>query len=280
MDHQIDYRWRLESSREISSFRPIHDGQAALCGCLEELDRLLLNEIGNRNIVVAYKTPTGNIADISLYLSTDLPLDEETFLSVHEYLGKSRRTILKYLSNIKSEDTFNELHKKLIKLEKYFDDYKFSLLIPTLSLNKKSLAKIIVKMSKITIGRENKPNLVYEDNHESIVFSCKEKIKMETLLGPARSDSEERTGNFSIRKAPGNSKTPFELMLDGRKIEHRIESEKFWNQWHNGEHTFVCFSSLVAKFIIENNHESIVYVITDVLEIRYPQHQGKQQKLF
>lgn len=280
MDHQTDYRWRLESRAKISSFRRIHDGQAALCGCLEKLDRLLLNEFGDRDIVAAYKTPTGYIEDVSLCLSSDLPLDEETLLSVHAYLGESRRMVLKFLSGNISEDTFNELHKKLIKLEKNFDDYKFSLLIPTLSLDKKSLAEIIVKMSKITIGRENKPNLVYEDNHGSIVFSCKEKIKMETLLGHARNDSGEYTRTFSIKKAPGNSKTPFELMLDGRKIEHRIESGKFWNEWRNGEHIFVCFSTLVAKSKIINNHDSIVYVITDVLEIRHPRHLGNQQQLF
>lgn len=280
MDHGIDYRLTIQSCTEISSFRPVHDGQAAVCAGMEKLDRLLLNEFGNCDIAVGYKSPTGYIADVSLCLSTDLPLNEETILSVHEYLGKSRRIVLKFLSNKKSVDTFNELHKKLIKLEKDFDDYKFSQLNPTLSLHKKYLAKIIVKMSKITIGRENKPNLVYEDNHGSIVFSCKEKIKMETLLGPARNDSEERTGNFSIKKAPGNSKTPFELMLDGRKIEHRIDSEKFWNEWRNGEHTFVCFSTLVAKFKIEDNHDSLVYVITEVIEIRHPRHLGKQQKLF
>lgn len=277
MDHDIDYRLRMEFSTELISFHQALIAQADLCNCLETLDDILVAEFGNRSIGIKYKTPTGCLADVGLCLSSEQPLSQEAYDAVLTYLAAGRRMVLNTLHRMNTPTAFADLHKLLIRLENNITDKIFVQLNPTSSLAKKSLAKVIVHMSQITIGRRTSQNLIYEDRDGEIVFSCEFLINMDDLLGPVRTDDTIYEGVFQIKRAPGNRNTPFELMIDSRKVKHSITDASFWKEWENGEHQFVCYATMRAKFQIEKTHDFDLFKIVKVVAIDPPHPQRIQQ---
>lgn len=280
IDANIDYGIRLATGDTgVSSQNVVLKGQLLLCNRLEELNKLLADELGGGSIMIKYQTPTSIIGDIRLLISSDKPIAQESIDCVHKYLATSRRIVLTSLDRIRSETDFNSLHKELIKLEKGFNDNEFRELIPTLSLSKKSLAKIIVGLSGITIGRPNGPKMTYHDHEGMIFYSCEKPIDMDTLLGAFKKDDTPHDGTFRIKRAPGTKDTHFDLLLDGKKIKHRIEDKEFLSEWNNGLHIFRCHSTMPATFQIERTHDSITFVIGTVKDILPPAGLGLQLSL-
>lgn len=279
MDGIIDYRLKIEPDKRIASYRPILSGQMEVCACLEELDDLMVSEFGDRAINILYKSPSGCPADVELCLTSDLPIDTEVYAAVHAHLSCCRRIVLESLNRLKNPATFNELHKKLLRKEKEFTDRVFRQLNPTLSLRKESLAKIIVRLSSITIGRINNPNLIYVDSAGEIVFLCENNIEFETLLGPCRNDEKPYHVVFDIKRAPGKKNTTFELLLDNKKIKHEIKDDIFWSTWERGGYKFVCHSTMPAYCRINRTHDSVSYEIVEVVDILPPAKLGSQLPL-
>jgi hypothetical protein len=276
----IDYGIRLATGDTgLSSQHPALKAQMELCDCLEDLDKLIVADLGGGSIVLKFQTPTGIIGDVKLLISSDKPISQKSIDCVQRFLATSRRIILTDLDSIRSKIKFNDLHKKLIKLEKDFNDEEFKELNPTLSLNKKLLAEIIVKLSKITIGRPNHQNITYHDRDGLIVFICEKPVDMDTLLDPLKKDDTPRDATFTIRRAPGTSDAKFDLLLDGRRVNHRIDHDEFLSEWNNGLHIFRCHSTMFASYKIERTHDKITIVIIEVKDILPPAGLGFQMSL-